>query len=149
MLDFELRLFKLLKKKGFHPIYKPHPENKVDVKEIFEQNGYKVSTSRFEEIFEDMGSIIFGVSNQTSFFNAMKTDIPIIIIDLGFKKWDDYALRMLKKRVGYVPTFFDNNNRILFKEYQLLKQIEASLILNDNTYVKNYFYPTISINEIN
>ena len=48
------------------------------------------------------------------FFNAMKTDIPIIIIDLGFKKWDDYALRMLKKRVGYVPTFFDNNNRILF-----------------------------------
>ena len=96
-----------------------------------------------------MGSIIFGVSNQTSFFNAMKTDIPIIIIDLGFKKWDDYALRMLKKRVGYVPTFFDNNNRILFKEYQLLKQIEASLILNDNTYVKNYFYPTISINEIN
>ena len=119
------------------------------MKEIFEQNGYEVLNNRFEEIFEDMGSIIFAIPSQTSFFNAMKTDIPIIMIDLGFKKWDNYALRMLKKRVGYVPTVFDNNNRILFKEHQLLKQIEASLLLNDNTFAKNYFYPTISINDKN
>ena len=149
LLDFELRLFNLLKRKGFQPIYKPHPENKLDVNEIFEQNGYEVLNQRFEEIFEDMGSIIFAIPSQTSFFNAMKTDIPIIMVDLGFKKWDNYALRMLKKRVGYVPTVFDNNNRILFKEHQLLKQIEASLLLNDNTFAKNYFYPTISINDKN
>jgi len=149
LLDFELRLFNLLKRKGFQPIYKPHPENKLDVNEIFELNGYEVLNKRFEEIFEDMGSIIFAIPSQTSFFNAMKTDIPIIMVDLGFKKWDNYALRMLKKRVGYVPTVFDNNNRILFKEYQLLKQIEASLLLNDNTFAKNYFYPTISINDKN
>jgi len=90
-----------------------------------------------------MGSIIFGVPNQTSFFNAMKTDIPIIMVDLGSKKWDKYALRVLKKRVGYVPTVFDNNNRILFKEKEFLKQINLSLRLNDKTFTKNYFYPTI------
>ena len=143
MLDFELRLFKFLKNKGFNPIYKPHPESPIDIKPFFEENGYEILTKKFEEVFEDMGSIIFGVPNQTSFFNAMKTDIPIIMVDLGSKKWDKYALRVLKKRVGYVPTVFDNNNRILFKEKEFLKQINLSLRLNDKTFTKNYFYPTI------
>ena len=49
-----------------------------------------------------MQAIIFSEPNQTSFFNALKTDIPIIIVDSGFKTWDKYALKLLKKRVGYV-----------------------------------------------
>lgn len=143
MLDFELRLFKFLKNKGFNPIYKPHPESPIDIKSFFEENGHEVLTKKFEEVFEDMGSIIFGVPNQTSFFNAMKTDVPIIMVDLGFKKWDKYALQMLKKRVGYIKTIFDHNNRILFEEKEFLKQINLSLRLNDKTFTKNYFYPTI------
>ena len=92
-----IETFQILRKKGFIPVYKPHPESKINTEQLFIKKGYRVSNKRFEEIFSDFSLLIFGSVNQTSFFNSLKTDIPIVIIDLGFKKWHPQALKSLKK----------------------------------------------------
>ena len=143
MLDWELRLFKYLEKKGFTPVYKPHPESKINTEQLFIKNGYHVSNKRFEEIFSDFSLLIFGSPNQTSFFNSLKTDIPILIIDLGFKKWHPQALKILKKRVGYIKTKFNQNNKVILDWKGLKRELNKSEGLKDNEFAKTFFYPSL------
>ena len=50
-LDFELTLFYFLKNIGLDPVYKPHPESRINLTSLF--LSWWVSNEKFEDIFED------------------------------------------------------------------------------------------------
>ncbi len=141
-LDLELRLIDLLKKNGYEPIYKAHPETLKGIKGIFD-NKVKVLTNDFKESVEEADLFIFPTITSTAFFQGICSSKPAIALDLSFKVSDPFpeVMGQLKKRCRIITTRMDERNRIVFNEEELLKAIESPSSDIDIEFLREYMFP--------
>ncbi|KKU14074.1 MAG: hypothetical protein UX17_C0002G0007 [Parcubacteria group bacterium GW2011_GWC2_45_7] len=141
-LDLELRLIDVLRKVGYQVVYKPHPDRMREIKGIFDTVA-TIATGDFEQALTDSGACIFGNIRTTAFAIALCTNKPVI----GFLVRDDQARldidvrERLEKRCRIVYMNFDEHNRLIFGEEDLLSALAATPAMPNMEFVEQFMYP--------
>ena len=150
-LDLELRLIDFLKKSGYEPIYKPHPDRLKEIEGIFEgrckviksQVPGRLRNRYFRYLMDKMDTLLFMGITTTSFNFALCSSRPIVALDLSFKQYKPFAkpLELLKKRCSIVSTGFDERNRIIFNEKELLDALSRKPEQPNTEFIETYMFP--------
>jgi hypothetical protein len=134
---YEINLIKKLKKKGFYVIYKPHPERKSLIKDIFKNYADEIIFEKFENknILNKVDALIYGHTTTTTFGYALCSNLNIFLLDHE----DIYSKeqkKLLKKRVNFIDFNFKSSKD---KNYeQLFKCLEKNQKKINYEYVKEY-----------
>ncbi|MBN1872020.1 MAG: hypothetical protein JW800_05545 [Candidatus Omnitrophica bacterium] len=140
-LDLELRLVDMLKKAGYEVIYKVHPDRRKEIEGVFDSK-VDVIGGYFENCLDKADAFLFGHIRTTSFPAALCTNKPIIALEMEggvFRPFVD-AMDLLKKRCTFVRTSFDERNRIVFDEDELLSALAKNPEPVNNEYVERYYF---------
>lgn len=128
ILQFELRIAKLLKNSGYSVIYKAHPDRLTEVKGIFEGYADNVLTSeRFEDVYSMADCVLFSHAHTTTFGFALLTRLPVVLFVTKGESWFPRAFDLLKRRVSVVGATPDDSGRLNFDEKELLSAVEKSV----------------------
>lgn len=143
-LDFELRVADILKRSGYEVIYKAHPDRLAEVEGIF---GQKTSVIKgyFEDRMDMADAFLFGSIRTTAFPIALCTNKPVIGFMMESERFKPFpeALGSLKKRCSMVKAKFDERNRIVFDEKELLGALAQKPAQPDTEFMKKYIFPNI------
>ena len=112
-IDWQTRLVSFLKDKSYDVTIKSHPESSFPVPKTFETElGAKINSDRFGEVYEHADMFIFDYICTSTFKDALKTNIPIIIINFGDVEWTDKAYSLIIKRCSFIKGYYDDDNRL-------------------------------------
>ena len=141
-LDLELRLIGFLKKTGYEILYKMHPYRIAEAKGIFESR-VRILKGFFENNLDKADAFLFPSITTTAFATALCTNKPIITFDLSFKLFEPFrdAMELFKKRCSIVSTKFDERNRIIFDEKQLLDVLSQKPGNANTEFIETYMFP--------
>lgn len=121
-LYLELQIVALLKAAGFYVIYKAHPDRLKECAGLFEYRVDLILTEPFEnEAVWTQADCFLNVSWGThSHAFSLRTKKPIILIDTIGVPWPEDLLGIIKRRCFFVRTKFDEHNRVVVVEEDLL-----------------------------
>jgi hypothetical protein len=139
LLDWEVRLFDGLKRRGYRVTVKPHPENTYDMSHIFRGMGLEVATGRFEDVCRQADVLLFAQSNSSSFFHALSTNMPIVLPNLDLNPWQPEVLEAIKARCTFGKTFSDHNNRLQTDWQNLAAAIARAPSLTGNRFYSMFY----------
>ena len=130
-LDLQYRVARHLSNNGFDVTYKVHPDRAQEVGSLFSVCSNHIETRRFEEVWDTASAYIFTHPGTTVFGHAVFTEKPILIVDLENNNWNQAGYELIKKRCQVVSGTFNEENRIIFDEKDLLHKVGNPLPLND------------------
>lgn len=140
-LDLELRLVQTLKKGGYRIIYKAHPDRIEEVRGIFEKD-VEFITENFENVLDQADAFLFGDMSTSALNFALCTNKPVLLVcpgpEDGFLP-EPYAL--FKKRCRVIDAHFDERNRILYDEKDILTILSRKPENQNHEFVKTYLLP--------
>jgi len=125
-LHLEIQAVKILKKAGFHVIYKPHRMTMDDVEDIFKEYVDEIIREDFEKVYNLADCILYIDPNSTTFKYSLFSKKPLVLINVKGKLWYPEVLELLKKRCCLVNAY-PADGRIVFDEKELIKAVESSL----------------------
>lgn len=144
-LDWELRIINILKKAGCKILYKKHPEGKLrDQKIDLFDNDVEIVYERFEDVMDYTDAFLFYRSRSTTLGYALCTNKPVIYINGGWEKWIPYMYDSFAKRCHIVSAWFDDKNRLLFNEEELLDALAQKPTNPNLEFVNTYMFPQIT-----
>ena len=77
-------------------------------------------------------------SVETSAFNeSLKTNIPILLININERNLDQNFISILKKRCGYISTNIDKKNRLILNSDLInlgIKEVKKKKLLNQEIF---------------
>ena len=126
-LDMEIRLAKLLKKKGYNVIYKPHPMTMNEIEGIFDNYVDEIVEDKYENVYDIADCILFGDYSTSTFGFSLLTNRPIVLIDIKGCYWFPKSFELLNKRCSIVMAELDESGRIVFEENEVLNAVEESI----------------------
>jgi hypothetical protein len=126
-LDMEIRLAKLLRKKGYNVIYKPHPMTMNENEGIFDNYVDEIVEDKYENVYDIADCILFGDYSTSTFGFSLLTNRPIVLIDIKGNCWFPKAFELLNKRCSIVMAELDESGRIVFEENEVLNAVEESI----------------------
>lgn len=141
-LDFELRLVRFLKEHGYRVIYKAHPDRLQEAAGIFDGLA-EVIRQPFETVLAYADAFIFGCIRTTTFPLALATNRPVIACmmhDENPPLFPDVRL-LLEKRCTFIRLDFDERNRIMFNDGELLGALSASPRPPNTEFLEQYLLP--------
>ena len=142
MLDWELRVMHYLRKQGHYVIYKPHPESRFKAESIMKKFNFGISLEKFDKSYHKMDLLIFGVANTSAFYEACKSNIPIFVVEIGFRKWSKHAIKFLRKRAGFMTCSNDNDNKVYIDWERFESEFKRSFNLKDKEFASKILYGT-------
>lgn len=142
-LDLELRIVDLLGKAGYDIIYKAHPDRIPEVKGIFENRAKVLTKGYFQDYLDSVDAFIFGSIRTTAFPIALCTSKPIIGFIMEQEPYKPFpeAMKLLKKRCRLIYAKFDERNRVIFDEKELLEALAVKPEQPNNEYLEKYYIP--------
>jgi len=126
-LDMEIRLAKLLRKKGYNVIYKPHPMTMNENEGIFDNYVDEIVEDKYENVYDIADCILFGDYSTSTFGFSLLTNRPIVLIDIKGNYWFPKSFELLNKRCSIVMAELDESGRIIFEESEVLNAVEESI----------------------
>jgi len=126
-LDMEIRLTKLLRKKGYYVIYKPHPMTMNEVEGVFDNYVDEIVEGKYENVYDIADCVLFGDHTTSTFGFTLLTNKPIVLIDIKGNIWFPKSFELLSKRCSIVMTEIDDSGRIIFDKNEVLNAVEESI----------------------
>jgi hypothetical protein len=126
-LDMEIRLAKLLRKKGYYVIYKPHPMTMNEIEGIFDNYVDEIVEDEYENVYDIADCVMFGDYSTSTFGFSLLTNRPIVLIDIKGNYRFPKAFELLNKRCSIVMAELDGSGRINFDENKVLNAVEESI----------------------
>ncbi len=142
-LDWEARLFSRLVKWSYEVLHKPHPGSaNLPSKQFYSATGTSLLSDKFEQVANMADAFIFVTPQSRPFISKIRSNTPLIFIDLGLFDWQEEAYEMLSKRCSIVQGWFDEDNRAQVHWADLRSAIDESIYLNDTSFHENYLRGT-------
>lgn len=110
-LDWQLRFTEMLKGLPVELTCRPHPEGLFSNRSNPLAEMTPLSERVFEDLIADTDVFVFDYIQSTTFYEALCTDRPVVLIDLGLPIFEGDALAMLTERCRIVSAEFDAANR--------------------------------------
>jgi len=126
-LDMEIRLTKLLRKKGYYVIYKPHPMTMNEVEGVFDNYVDEVVCDRYENVYDIADCVLLGDYSTSTFGFTLLTNKPMVLIDIKGNYWFPKSFELLSKRCSIVMAEIDDSGRIIFDKNEVLNAVEESI----------------------
>jgi hypothetical protein len=131
-VDWQARLYTMLKGMGLTVTQKPHPESAVAPLPVFARDfGVQTCYGRFEDVMGDYDVVLFDFAPQTCFGSALRSDRSMVLIDFGITRYGPELRAMLERRCAIVPGTFDAQNRAQVNSDALREAIHRSTKLRD------------------
>lgn len=133
--DWQARLFGMLRGWEFDVTQKPHPETQIAPHRYFEVGlGVRTRIERFEAVMSEYDILLFDYAPSTAFGSALRSDLPVVLIDFGVTSYLPEWKEKLAKRCAIVEGWFDDQNRAQVDRDRLYEAILFASQLNDHTY---------------
>lgn len=141
-VDFEYRVLSLLKGR-YYVIYKAHPDRlkESDNGRVWADLVDRIETRRFEEVYDEADVYIFGSTGTTTFCFTFPTKKRIIFFDTGHKIYEEEARKLMLKRAIAIKAWFDERNRLMFDEQQLLEALAKKPDEPNTEFIEKYMFP--------
>ena len=140
-VDWQVRLFDLLSSLNYDIHVKPHPGSHSkfphNLKNFFD---IKFCNNSIEEEIKSVDLLIFDCLQTSAFLTAIKTNIPIIFLNIKEIDIKKIAISFIKKRCGYADCYLDKNNKIKINQKNISKAVDESLNLTQNKSFYNYYF---------
>ncbi len=119
-IDFQLRLFDFLASRKIYVLHKPHPEGATQPPHNLATHfGFKTIHKKFEKLNEKFDAYIIDFISSTTTAYILKSNLPVIFINIDAPKVLSAAESLLKDRVMVVDTWLDDNQRLQVNWSQL------------------------------
>lgn len=139
--DWQARFISNVEKWGYKVFLKPHPESQIKPHpQLQSKFNIDIIDGLFSDVLQDIDLIIFDYTYTTVFLEALKTDIPILVLEFDNIPWHENAKHLLKKRCGFVEGEFDNNNRVKIDWNNVHKEIKNAPSKRFNREILEEFY---------
>lgn len=127
-VDFSARLIASLSKLGYLVSLKEHPSNAgPSLQRYLERLSLEPTNSgAFEEILASYDAVIHGDPTSTSIIAAIKSTIPLVILDRSSPVITAGARAILTERAVLAPVWFDEENRAQMHWENLAATIELA-----------------------
>lgn len=141
-IDLEHRVLSLLKGK-YYVIYKAHPDTLIESNygRIWTDLVDRIETRRFEEVYDDADAYIFGDPGTTTFGFTFLTKKRIIFFDTACDRYEEEAKSLMQKRAMTIKSWFDERNRLMFDEDQLLEALAKNPEEPNTEFIEKYMLP--------
>jgi len=140
-VDWQVRLINLLSSLNYNIYIKPHPGSHSkfpnNLKNLF---NIKFCNNSIEEEIKSADLLIFDAFQSSAFLSAIKSNIPIVCLNIKELDIKKKAISLIKKRCGYVSCYLDKNNRIKINKKNISKALNESLNLNQNKSFYNCYF---------
>jgi hypothetical protein len=142
-LDLELRVIEILQRAGYEVIYKPHPDTYGMSGGIFDSM-VKIAGKRYiEDCLDDADAFLFGDIRTTAFPVALCSNKPVLAFSMKEEPFKPFyeALELLEKRCLFIGARFDDKNRVVFDEKELLDAFSAGPEPPNGEFLEKYYFP--------
>lgn len=141
-LDFNIRKAKVIAKlKDIKLILKKHPDRLKESEGVYDNYYDEMITTPFEKVYDKADAYIFPHIGTTTFGFAVFTKKPIIIFEHMFKYIWEPVHESLRKRCRVIPSWYDENSRIMFDEDALLDALQRKPEPPDDEFIQKYMLP--------
>jgi len=130
-LGWQLRLISALEGMGCEVVCRPHPENDVLLGFQPLSRFLPVSRGPFADTLAQASVMLFDYCFSTAFWEAVCSDVPVVLLDLIGAKFQPETREALARRVVIVEVGFDDRNRPVVDSEALLAAIEHAKRLTD------------------
>lgn len=144
-IDMELRIINILKKAGYKVVFKNHPDGDLSdsIIDLFGSN-VQVVSERLERVMNYADAFLFYHSQTTTFGHALCTNKPIIYINGGWEALLPEIYELIAKRCYIVSAHFDERNRLIINEEELLNALSRKPAEPNTEFVEKYMFPNNS-----
>jgi len=138
-LDFNIRKAKVINKlKDIKLILKKHPDRLKESEDLYDNYYDEMINTPFEKVYDKADAYIFPHIGTTTFGFAVFSKKPILIFEHMFKYIWEPVHEPLRKRCRVIPSWYDENSRIMFDEDELIKALRKKPIEPDTEYIEKY-----------
>ena len=137
-LDWQMRFTGMLKDLPVRLTCRPHPEGIFQGRPNPLAAVTPLSGTVFEDLIADTDVFVFDYIQSTTFYEALCTDRPIVLIDFGLPVYTGDARAMLEARCRIVNARFDDFNRPHVDRDELEAAVCAGHAVADPTVFRSF-----------
>ena len=138
--DWQARLIGQLRRWGYAPLLRPHPEQGTGFPDGFaEQLAVPHIGGSFAEAQAQADILLFDLPLTSAIRDALRGDKPMVLVDFGQSTPADEARELLERRLPIVAGAFDAANRAQVDWEALRAALAAAPDLSDPAFFDNYF----------
>jgi hypothetical protein len=143
--QFYYELCKTLSKNGYNIIFKRRPKDiSWEGLNIFENiPNLKITYDHFESpgVVDQADAVIVQYGCSSTLYYAMCTNRPVIYVDAGWEPWFPDVYASMEKRCRILHCKYDERNRTVFDEKELLGILERKPESPDTEFMDKYLFP--------
>lgn len=143
--QFYYELCKTLSRNGYNIIFKRRPKDiSWEGLNIFENiPNLKITYDPFESpgVAEQADAVIVQYGCSSTLYYAMCTNRPVIYVDAGWEPWFPDVYKSLEKRCSILHCKYDERNRTVFDEKELIAILERKPEHPDMEFMEKYLFP--------
>ena len=142
-LDWQYRLVRQLQNMSIDLVLRPHPES-YPLGQPHRLSTLAALDSRpYEDCIAGADVFLFDYEQSTTFYEALCTDRPVVLIDFGNALFTDEVRAMLEKRCRIVKASFDDRNRPQIDP----KELEDA-ILSEQAFADGHEFRSLILGEV-
>ena len=138
-LEFEHRLIKELKSKGYRVLYKAHPDRLNEITGLFEGIVDEFLVEPFEQVWSKADALIYGLTSTSTFGYGLCTNLPITLIDVEGTLWNTRQKKYLEGRVSFLPAKLNKEQKIEFSTSNLVDTLRKPKSAINWSHINLYF----------
>ena len=136
-IKLELYLLKLLKKTGYHTIYKAHPDRLKELSNTILPYADEIETDKFEKVWKKSDSVLYTYTTTSTFGYAINCKIPIILVDLLNTNYNKKLKKVLQKRVSFIKD-------VNYKSFNGLSEETLKTAIYQSKEKEEYYFKNIN-----
>lgn len=130
-LDWQRKVADTLSKMPILPAVKPHPEGLFRGKKYPLEDIIRVESGLFEKAMKEFDLFIFDYPISTTFWVALCSHAPIVLLDLGLAQYRPEISEILRNRCKIISCEWDEQNRPLLNREKLGDVVISALQMKD------------------
>jgi len=142
-LDWELRIANTLKKAGFTVLYKRHPARRNQAVDYLEDA--QTIYEPLEEVMDLTDAFVLYCTRTSTLGPILCTNKPVIYIDVGLEQMPVKMRIALEKRCHIINAHFDERNRLVFREDELIGPLLQKPTGPDMEFAQTYMFSQSSL----
>lgn len=140
LVDWQARLISRLVAWGCEVLVKPHPEGEQRPPHDFENVlGARFVTGPFEEVWNQADVFIFDWKTTTAFSTAMRTGLPVVVIDFAFETFTPEMDKLVNQHCLMVRGTTDEDNRLQINWEELKNSVLGDRECDTKTVLEQVF----------
>lgn len=138
-LDWQLRLAEMLEAMPVNVSVRPHPEGLLPSGAHPVCRKLPMSVGPIEKAFTCVDRLVFEYAHSTAFWEALCTDRPVVLIDLGDSALGEEVSDIVARRCRVVRAKFDKHNRPQIDRDELGEAVRGGADTVDPSEIRSLF----------